>query len=186
MEETIFRFSIETNDGGKVRLDKYKGKVLLIVNTATECGFTPQFKELEELYQRYKDKGFEILGIPSNDFGRQEPRNNKEIVRFCKAKYGVSFPLFAKIKVRGMYAHPLYKFLSDKKKNGRTNTKPRWNFHKYLIDPAGKVVDFFYPFTKPTSKRIRKKINKLLGSGRKQPRNPESPGKVVTLPDKAS
>lgn len=166
MENTIFRFNIEKINGQKISLSDYKGKVLLIVNTATECGFTPQLKELEELYQKYRGEDFEIIGIPSNDFGRQEPREGEDIMEFCRVNYGVTFPVFSKTKIRGPYAHPLYKFLSDKKQNGRVKASPLWNFHKYLVDREGRVRDFFYPFTRPTSLRVRKKINRLLGKGR--------------------
>src|SRR5690606_38624493 len=131
-------------------------------NTASECGFTPQLKDLEELYQKYRGRDFEIIGIPSNDFGKQEPRQGEDIMEFCRVNYGVTFPIFSKTVVRGPYAHPLYKFLSDKKQNGKVKASPLWNFHKYLIDRNGRVTDFFYPFTKPTSLRVRKKINRLL------------------------
>lgn len=173
MENTIFRFSIEKINGQKINLSDYKGKVLLIVNTASECGFTPQLKELEELYQKYRGKNFEIIGIPSNDFGKQEPRMGEDIMEFCRVNYGVTFPIFAKTTVRGPYAHPLYKFLTDKKQNGRVKSSPLWNFHKYLIDREGRVADFFYPFTKPTSLRVRKKINRLLlgNDARKKSKN---------------
>ncbi|QEC53274.1 glutathione peroxidase [Anseongella ginsenosidimutans] len=162
MDKTIFRFSIEKINGQKISLSEYEGKVLLIVNTATECGLTPQLKELEELYRKYRGQDFEIIGIPSNDFGRQEPRQGEEITKFCRENYGVTFPIFSKTIVRGPYAHPLYKFLSDKKQNGKIKASPLWNFHKYLVDRNGQVTDFFYPFTKPTSLRVRKKINRLL------------------------
>ncbi|MFS8616669.1 MAG: glutathione peroxidase [Solitalea sp.] len=162
MDNTIFRFSIEKINGQKISLSEFKGKVLLIVNTATECGLIGQLRDLEKLYQQYRDRGFEIIAIPSNDFGGQEPREGEEIVKFCQTNYGVSFPVFSKAIVRGPYAHPLYKFLSDKKQNGKIKTSPLWNFHKYLVDKNGQVTDFFYPFTKPTSLRVRKKINRLL------------------------
>ncbi|HYH57076.1 MAG TPA: glutathione peroxidase [Anseongella sp.] len=166
MDNTIFRFSINKISGQKISLSDYKGKVLLIVNTATECGFTPQLKELEELYQQYRGQDFEIIGIPSNDFGKQEPRQGEDIMEFCRVNYGVTFPIFDKTVIRGPYAHPLYKFLTDRKQNGKVKSTPLWNFHKYLIDREGQVVDFFYPFTKPTSLRVRKKINRLLaGAG---------------------
>ena len=149
-------------NGEQVKLDRYKGKVLLLVNTASECGFTPQLKELEALRKGYDISEFEILAFPSNDFGGQEPLNGSAIGDFCEKNYGVNFQVFEKIRVRGSYAHPLYKFLSDKKLNGNVGAAPRWNFHKYLINAEGEVVDFFYPFTKPNSIGIKKKINKLL------------------------
>lgn len=162
MDNTIFRFSIEKVNGQKISLSQFKGKVLLIVNTATECGLTSQLRDLEKLYQKYRDRDFEILAIPSNDFGGQEPREGAEIVQFCQSFYGVTFPVFSKTTVRGPYAHPLFQFLSDKKRNGRVKAAPLWNFHKYLVDKNGQVTDFFYPFTKPNSLRVRKKINRLL------------------------
>jgi glutathione peroxidase len=135
---------------------------LLIVNIASQCGFTPQLQELADLKKEFADKDFEILAFPSNDFGGQEPLEGNDIATFC-SNYGNNFPIFEKTRVRGPYADPLFKFLADKKENGNLNSKPRWNFHKYLIDRNGNVVDFFYPFTKPTSSKIRKKDTALIG-----------------------
>ena len=160
--QNIYSINVKTIEGNEVLLSKYKGKVLLIVNTASECGFTPQYKDLEELYLQYKDKGFEILAFPSNDFGKQEPLNGKEIQNFCTLNYKITFTLFDKIHVKGKEMAPLYHFLSDKKMNGHLNSKPRWNFHKYLINKNGEVVDYFYSFTKPTSSKIKKTIDRLL------------------------
>lgn len=162
MDNTIYQFRVKTGIDTEVKMDVFKGKVLLIVNTASQCGFTPQFKELIALKEYFKDEPFEILAFPSNDFGNQEPLENEEIIEFCEVNFGVNFPIFGKMKVRGKHKHPLYDFLSDKKKNGKVNAEPRWNFHKYLIDHKGEVTDFFYPFTKPDSSRIRKKIKKIL------------------------
>lgn len=161
-ERTIYQFSVQNLSGREVNLLDFKGKVLLIVNIASECGFTPQLKELEQLYQEFQGQDFEILGFPSNDFGGQEPLEGDAIGQFCEQNYGVSFPIFNKIRVRGTYAHPLFSFLTDKKLNGRIASKPRWNFHKYLLNKHGEPVDYFYPFTKPNSSRIKKRINKLL------------------------
>ena len=163
-EKSVYQFSAQTLNGEKLDLSKYKNKVLLVVNIASECGFTPQLKELETLRDVFQDDDFEILAFPSNDFGGQEPLEGFEILNFCAKNYGVSFPVFEKIRVRGAYAHPLYKFLSDKKLNGHVGAGPRWNFHKYLINKNGEVVDFFYPFTKPCSSRIKKRIIKLLNT----------------------
>ncbi len=143
-------------------MEEYRGKVLLIVNTATECGFTPQFEGLEKLYQTFHDRNFLVLGFPSNQFADQEPRNDKEIGEFCKVNFGVSFPLFSKIHIRGKGADPLFLFLSEKSKNGAFSSRPRWNFHKYLVDSNGHVVDFFLPFTKPEALRVHRAIEKLL------------------------
>ncbi|MDB5136582.1 MAG: glutathione peroxidase [Mucilaginibacter sp.] len=163
IDNSIYQFNIQQLDGEEINLSEYKDKVLLIVNTASQCGFTPQLKELTALKNEFKDQGFEILAFPSNDFGGQEPLEGKEIAAFCEIT-GTNYPVFEKIRVRGPYADPLYKFLSDKKQNGKLNSVPRWNFHKYLISKAGLVTDFFYPFTKPTSSKIRKKIARLLSN----------------------
>ncbi len=158
----IYQFDVETIAGHQISLEIFKGKVLLIVNTASGCGFTPQLKDLEELRQAFQGQEFEILGFPSNDFGGQEPLDGAKISEFCSVNYGTNFPLFNKIRVRGEYAHPLYKFLADKKLNSRISSAPRWNFHKYLVNKEGQVCDFFYPFTNPTSSKIKKKIERLL------------------------
>lgn len=161
-EKSVYQFTIKRLNGEKVRLDEYNGKVLLIVNTASGCGFTPQLKELEILNEEFSHEDFEILAFPSNDFGTQEPLEGNEIQDFCTTTYGVTFDVFDKIRVRGKFADPLFKFLSDKKQNGRVNASPRWNFHKYLINHEGEVTDFFYPFTSPTSSKIKKSIIKLI------------------------
>lgn len=161
-EQTIYPFKAKLLSGADKKLADYKGKVLLVVNTASGCGFTPQLKELQELREAYHDKGFEILGFPSNDFGKQEPLDGKAIGEFCEVNYGVQFPIFEKIMVRGAQAHPLFKFLSDKKLNGHLSSTPKWNFHKYLINKEGEVVDYFYSFTKPSSSKVKKKIQRLL------------------------
>ncbi len=160
--KNIYQFNVETIDGKEVSLNNFKGKVLLIVNTASACGFTPQLKELEELRQLYDGQKFEILAFPSNDFGGQEPLDGQKIQEFCTVNYCTNYQIFNKIRVRGPYAHPLYQFLSDKNMNEHINCVPRWNFHKYLVDKEGEVCDFFYPFTKPTSSKIKKKIDRLL------------------------
>jgi glutathione peroxidase len=160
----IYQFNVETIGGHEISLDVFKGKVLLIVNTASGCGFTPQLKELEELRQGFEGQDFEILAFPSNDFGGQEPLEGEKLLEFCTVNYGTNYQVFNKIRVRGPYAHPLYAFLADKNLNSNINSVPRWNFHKYLVDKEGKVCDFFYPFTKPTSSKIKKKIERLLVS----------------------
>ena len=159
---TIYPFKINLLTGKEQSLSAYSDKVVLIVNIASGCGFTPQLKELQDLRAEFANQGFEVLGFPSNDFGNQEPLEGKEINEFCEVNYGVQFPVFEKIRVRGGGAHPLFKFLGNKKLNGNVNATPRWNFHKYLIDRTGQVVDYFYPFTKPDSSRIKKKIQRLL------------------------
>ena len=162
---SIYRFNVQTLDGEEIDLSEYKDKVLLIVNTASQCGFTPQLKDLTALKNEFKGQNFEILAFPSNDFGGQEPLDGKELVTFCE-NTGVNYPVFEKIRVRGPYAHPLYQFFADKKQNGKLRSVPRWNFHKFLINKEGKVTDFFYPFTKPTTSKIKKKITRLLAEGK--------------------
>jgi len=158
----IYPFKVKKINGDEQPLSAYRNKVVLIVNTASECGFTPQLKELQQLKDEINHPDFEILGFPTNDFGKQEPLSGSDISAFCEINHGVKFPVFDKIMVRGAQVHPLYQFLSDKKQNGKLNSKPRWNFHKYLINQHGELVDFFFPFTKPLSSKIKKSIQRLL------------------------
>jgi glutathione peroxidase len=160
--QSIHQFKVQLLNGTNINLDTYKNKVLLIVNIASACGFVGQLKELEELRESYKDKDFEVLAFPSNDFGRQEPLEGEAISEFCQVNYGVSFPVFEKTMVRGAHAHPLYKFLADKKLNGVLTSTPRWNFHKYLMNKNGEVVDYFFPFTSPQSSKVKKQIQRLI------------------------
>jgi len=162
-ENTIYQFNVQRLDGEEINLSEYKDKVLLIVNTASQCGFTPQLKDLVALKNEFRDKDFEILAFPSNDFGGQEPLDGKELAEFCE-EAGANYPIFEKIRVRGPYAHALYKFFADKKQNGKLGSVPRWNFHKFLVSKTGVVTDFFFPFTKPNSSKIRKKIARLLSA----------------------
>jgi glutathione peroxidase len=162
IDNSIYQFNVETLDGQEISLAEYKDKVLLIVNTASQCGFTPQIRELAELKEQFNGEDFEILAFPSNDFGGQEPLEGNQIAAFCEIQK-VNYPVFGKIRVRGPYAHPLYKFFTSKKQNGKLQSEPRWNFHKFLINKSGIATDFFYPFTKPTSSKIRKRIMRLLG-----------------------
>lgn len=161
---SVHRFNVQKLNGDDVSLSAYKNKVLLIVNTASQCGFTPQLKDLAELKEIFKDADFEILAFPSNDFGGQEPLDGAAIAAFCESSGAKNFPIFDKIRVRGSFAHPLYQFLANKKENGKLSSVPRWNFHKFLIDRDGHVTDFYYPFTKPTASKIRKKIERLLAA----------------------
>lgn len=162
--KSIHQFKVKQVNGLEKNLSDFKGKVLLIVNTASGCGFTPQLKELQQLKEEINNPDFEVLGFPSNDFGRQEPLEGMAIAEFCTLNYGVAFPVFEKIMVRGAQAHPLYKFLADKKLNGQLTSTPRWNFHKYLIDRDGKVVDYFFPFTKPLTSKLKKSVQRLLST----------------------
>jgi glutathione peroxidase len=162
--ESIYAFSAETLDGGMASLSAFRGRVLLIVNTASQCGFTPQYAGLETLYRTYKERGLEVLGFPCNQFGAQEPGTANEIGVFCERNYGVSFPMFAKIDVNGDKAHPLYRFLK-KEKPGLLGPLGggaiKWNFTKFLVDRKGRVVARYASTTKPES--LAKDIEKLLG-----------------------
>ncbi|WP_151409296.1 glutathione peroxidase [Anaerococcus sp. Marseille-P9784] len=156
---TIYDYKVKNINGEDVSLEKYKGKVLLIVNTATKCGFTPQYEGLEELYKTYKDKGFEILDFPCNQFANQAPESNQEIKNFCTARFGVTFETFAKIDVNGENEEPLYNFLKNSK-GGIFGDDIKWNFTKFLIDKDGNVVNRYASQKKP--KNIAKDIEKLL------------------------
>ncbi|GAB3238696.1 glutathione peroxidase [Hymenobacter seoulensis] len=150
---TVYDFTVKSIDGKDVKLSQYKGKKLLIVNTASECGYTPQYKELEELYQKHGDK-VTVLGFPANNFGGQEPGTEAQIAAFCEKNYGVTFPLFSKVSVKGDDTAPLYKFLADKAKNGAVGDAPSWNFCKYLVDEQGHVVAFYPSKVKPMSEEL--------------------------------
>jgi glutathione peroxidase len=145
----IYDFEAETLQGARAPLTDYRGQVLLIVNTASKCGFTPQYEGLEALYRKHRDRGFAILGFPCNQFGAQEPGDAAEIASFCSLTYDVSFPMFAKIDVNGPAAHPLYGFLKKEKKGLLGSEGIKWNFTKFLVDRSGAVVDRFAPTTKP-------------------------------------
>jgi len=159
---TVYDFSAKTIDGKARKLADYEGKVLLVVNTASQCGFTPQYKGLEALYKKYKDKGFAVLGFPSNQFGHQEPGPESEIAEFCEMNYGVTFPMFSKIDVNGADAHPLYKYLTSTKKGLLGSEAIKWNFTKFLVDKDGKVVERYAPTTKPED--LEKDIGRALAA----------------------
>jgi glutathione peroxidase len=156
---TVHDFTARTIDGKEVALSQYRGKVLLIVNTASECGYTGQYKGLEALYQEFKGKGLEILAFPSNDFGGQEPGTNAEIKKFCELRYRTTFPLFSKVSVKGPQADPLYRHLTGLPEHGGPVT---WNFNKFLADPSGQVVAHLDSGVEPTSAELRKRIEQLL------------------------
>jgi glutathione peroxidase len=156
---SVFDFSAKLNNGDDKPLSDYRGKVLLIVNTASQCGFTPQYKGLEELYTKYRAQGLEILGFPCDQFGHQEPGNDEEIRGFCERNYGVTFPLFSKIEVNGENAHPLYKYLKAEA-GGVLFDAIKWNFTKFLVGRQGQVLDRFAPFFKP--EEIEEDIAKAL------------------------
>jgi glutathione peroxidase len=146
---TIFDFQATSLDGKPVDLSAYRGKVMLIVNTASECGFTPQYKGLEQVYEQLRDRGLVVLGFPCNQFGKQEPGTEADIGAFCEKNYGVSFPMFAKIEVNGDNAHPLYKFLKEQAPGVLGTEGIKWNFTKFLVNKDGKVVERYAPQTKP-------------------------------------
>jgi len=158
-KKLFFDFDIENIDGEDIKLSKYKGKTILLVNVASKCGFTKQYSGLQELYDKYKDKGFVIIGVPSNQFGGQEPGTNEEINNFCEVNFNISFPLTSKVNVKGNNAHPIY--LWAKANHGNTAI-PKWNFHKILINKSGKVHDTFNSFIEPMSKKIIKEIELIL------------------------
>ncbi len=157
---TIADFTVTTNRGEEIDLATKKGKVLLIVNTASKCGFTPQYDGLEKLYQRFKDRDFEVLGFPCNQFGAQEPGSADEIAEFCKVNFGVSFPLMEKVEVNGPGASPLFDWMKSEKKGLMGSTSIKWNFTKFLIDRDGNVVKRYGP--QDTPDRIARDIEKLL------------------------
>jgi glutathione peroxidase len=163
IQKSIYDFSARSIDGHEVALAQYAGHVLVIVNTASRCGFTPQYAALETLYRRYRDRGMSVLGFPCNQFGAQEPGNEAEIAQFCESKYDVSFPIFAKIDVNGPNAHPLYEYLKSEQSGlfgviGLDGVK--WNFTKFLVDRTGKVVGRYAPGTEPS--KLAPEIEKLL------------------------
>ncbi len=156
---SLYDLSIETVKGGEKTVNDYKAKAMIIVNTASKCGFTPQFDGLQELYEKYKDDGLEILGFPSNQFMNQEPGSSEEAEEYCRLNYGVSFPMFAKTEVRGKNAHPLFQYLT-KEAPGIISDQIKWNFTKFLIDENGNVVKRYAPKTEP--KEMEENIRELL------------------------
>lgn len=160
MTNSIYQFNVKNIQGQNISLEDYKGKVLVIVNTASKCGFTPQYQGLEKLYKDYKDKGLEILGFPCNQFGKQEQGNESEISQFCELNFGVTFPLFSKIDVNGENAAPLFTYLKKEAKGLLGSQSIKWNFTKFLVNQQGKVLTRFAPTTKP--EEIEESIKKLL------------------------
>ncbi len=153
--ESIYDTQINALNGESINLEDYKGKYILFVNVASKCGFTPQYKELQKLHDTYKNK-LVVIGLPCNQFGGQEPGSAFEIQEFCEVNYGVNFLITEKIDVKGNAQHPLYKWLTDKSLNGFKSSSVKWNFQKYLVNPNGQLVDYFYSITKPLSKKITK------------------------------
>jgi glutathione peroxidase len=159
---SIHEFTLNSIDGQPVSLAQFKGQVVLIVNVASRCGFTPQYAGLEALYEKYKDRGFVVLGFPANNFLWQEPGTNEEIKSFCTLKYHVTFPMFAKVSVKGSDKSPLYQFLTDKKANPSTGGGIRWNFTKFLVDRNGKVIARFGSSVPPDAPELLAAVEKSL------------------------
>ena len=158
-DTTAHDFTFTAIEGGALPLRQFEGKAVMVVNTASFCGFTHQYEGLADLWARYRDRGLVIVGVPSNDFGAQEPGADHEIQEFCEVTYGIDFPMTSKVHVRGTAAHPFYQWAASEL--GRLAV-PRWNFHKYLIAPDGQLVDWFSTVTPPTSKRVTRAIERVL------------------------
>jgi glutathione peroxidase len=158
-DKSAYDFSFTAIDGGALPLSDFKGKAVLVVNTASECGYTPQYKDLQAVWERYRDRGLVVLGVPSNDFGGQEPGTEAEIKRFCERQYAVDFPLTAKVHVTGGEAHPFYQWTAEVAGEAAA---PRWNFHKYLIGPDGELAAWFPTKTPPTAKDVTTAVEAAL------------------------
>jgi glutathione peroxidase len=155
---TLYSVKINSISGSEINLEDYKGKKILFVNVASECGFTPQYEGLQELYELYKDK-LMVIGVPSNQFGKQEPGSAEQIQSFCKINYGVTFLITEKVDVKGDDQHPLYTWLTKKENNGVKSSSVKWNFQKYLVDENGVLIDYYFSLTKPMSNKITKQLN---------------------------
>lgn len=153
-QKSLYDFTVKSIDGSEFKMSDLKGKKVLIVNTASKCGYTPQYEDLQKLYEKYGGENFTIIGFPANNFMGQEPGSNEEIATFCQVNYGVTFPMMAKISVKGKDQHPLYQWLTTKELNGVMDSKVKWNFQKYMIDEEGHLVDFAPPGTKPFDEKI--------------------------------
>lgn len=158
----LYQIEVETIDGHKQRLGEYAGKALLIVNTASQCGFTPQYAELEALWRAYRERGLVVLGFPCNQFGAQEPGDAAEIARFCQLRYDVSFPMFAKIEVNGNGAHALFRHLKAAQPGLLGTEAVKWNFTKFLVDPSGDVIARHAPNVSPMSTKLKREIERIL------------------------
>lgn len=153
-KQTIYQFQVEDLEGNTFDFSTLKGKKILVVNTASECGLTPQYEQLQAIYEKYKDKNFVIIGFPANNFGSQEPGTNQQIAAFCQKNYGVSFPMMAKISVKGNDMHAVYQFLTQKAKNGLEDSEVQWNFQKYLINEKGELEKVISPRTLPIDDEV--------------------------------
>ena len=154
-----YDFNFNDLDGSILKLSDYKDKVIVVINVASQCGFTNQYEDMQKIWEKYQDKGVIILGVPSNEFGKQEPGSNKDIKNFCEAKFGISFPMTEKISVKGEDAHPFYIWARE---NYGKSAIPKWNFHKIIIDKNGKVAETFSSITNPSSKKFIKTLEKLM------------------------
>ncbi len=166
-ERTIYDFTLNSIDGQPTPLSSFKGKVVLLVNVASRCGYTPQYTALESIYEKYESRGFVIVGIPANNFGGQEPGSNQEIKTFCTAKYHVTFPMMAKVSVKGDDITPLYQFLTDKSANPNTGGEIGWNFTKFLVGPDGRVIARFDSKVEPDSPQVTSAIEKALADNKR-------------------
>lgn len=153
----LYDIKINSLQGNPIDFSDYKDKKVLFVNVASKCGFTPQYKDLQKLYDQYQDK-LMVIGVPCNQFGKQEPGTSDEIQEFCQVNYGVSFLITEKVDVKGENQHPLYKWLTTKAENGKKNSSVKWNFQKYLVDGNGELIDYYFSITKPTSSKITKHL----------------------------
>lgn len=160
---SVHDYTLPSIDGKPAPLAQFKGKVALIVNVASQCGFTPQYSGLEKLYEKYQDRGFVVLGFPANNFGGQEPGSNEEIRQFCSRRYNVTFPMYAKISVKGSDQAPLYRYLTDRQAHPETGGDVKWNFTKFLVDRDGRVIGRFEPSVAPESPELVQAIEKALG-----------------------
>lgn len=163
-EKNVFDYTLSTIDGQPAPLSAYKGKVVMLVNVASRCGFTPQYAALEAIYEKYMDRGFVIVGIPANNFGAQEPGTNQEIKTFCQSKYNVTFPMMSKVSVKGDDKTPLYQYLTDKAANPKMGGEIQWNFTKFLVGPDGQVIARFEPKVTPDSPEVTSAIESALAS----------------------
>lgn len=161
---TVLDHSLKSIDGQEISLTKFKGRVLLLVNTASQCGYTPQYEGMQTIYEKYKDQGFEVLAFPANEFGGQEPGSDSEIKSFCTQRYKTTFPLFAKIVVKGEGKHPLYRFLTEEETNPQCPGEVSWNFTKFLVDRQGKVIARFEPGDEPEGEKVTKAIELAIAA----------------------
>jgi len=158
-EKLAYDFRFNDLDGSALSLSEYKGKVIVVINVASQCGFTNQYEDMQKIWEKYQDKGIVILGVPSNNFGKQEPGSNSEIKKFCESKFGISFPMTEKVSVKGPKAHPFYIWARE---NHGKSAVPKWNFHKIIIDKNGKIAETFSSIVNPSSKKFIKTLEKLI------------------------